>query len=125
MLTDGMLLDLIEAEETEPRFLAWSLALGGAIQRRVPEERQCPHASPDAERPLTALLTSRLLFCDQCAKRFAAMHKLEDDGRCDVCDREATEFAEFQGRVGLVRVHGNMCPSCRSWLESVERAKRG
>jgi hypothetical protein len=118
----------IDAEQIEPdrdqaRFLAWSLAIGGAITRRIPKERQCPHATPGARRPLTALLTSRLLFCPECRAQFASRFTPGgDDERCDVCDREATAFSEFSGTLGSLWVVGNICPRCRFWLDSLQRS---
>lgn len=112
----------IEARQLSPeldeRSLAWGLAVSGAISRRIPAHRQCPHAKPGARRPLVALLTSRLLFCSECRPRFARRFGLgDDDGRCDVCDEPtvASDFAEFQITVGALQISGNACGKCRYW----------
>ena len=113
----------VDVEPGQARYLAWALAIGGAIPRRIPEDRRCRHAIPTARRPLTALLTSGLLFCDDCRSQFAAQFTAgADDGRCDVCDREATRFSEFTGTIGSLRVIGNICPMCRFWLDSLQRS---
>lgn len=112
--------------EVDERSVAWALAIGGAIPRRISEDRRCPHAQPGARRPLTALLTSRLLYCGDCRARFAARFGIgEDDGRCDVCDRptRASDFAEFTTTFGSIRVIGNICSLCRFWAERVQRPK--
>jgi len=105
------------------RSLAWALAVAGAINRRIPEDRRCPHAKPGARRPLTAMLTSRLLYCDDCRASFAARFGSslrQDDGRCDVCDRASDEFSEFTMAAGGVRYIGNICPMCSFWAERAE-----
>ena len=107
--------------ELDERSLAWALAVSGAISRRVPAERQCPHARPGARRPLVALLTSRLLYCSECRPAFARRFGLgEDDGRCDVCDQPTAgpDFAEFTIAVGALRIIGNACVKCRYWSGS-------
>jgi HNH endonuclease len=106
----------------DARSVAWNLAVGGAIPRRIPEDRRCRHAIPGARRPLTALLTGRMMFCDDCRVDFARRFTIpNDDSRCDVCDREGTSFSEFTAAVGSVRVIGNCCPTCRYWLEGLGR----
>jgi hypothetical protein len=108
--------------DVDERYIAWVLAVGGAIPRRIAEDRRCPHAKPGARRPLTALLTSRLLYCTDCRARFASRFGLgDDDGRCDVCDRPASKFSEFTGTVGSLRLIGNICSMCRFWLDGLER----
>jgi hypothetical protein len=105
------------------RSLAWSLAVAGAINRRIPEDRRCPHATPGARRPLTALLTSRLLYCETCkasfARRYASRFR-QDDGLCDVCDRPSDEFSEFTMAAGGVRYIGNICPICSLWAQRAQ-----
>lgn len=110
------------APTVNERSIAWALAVGGAIPRRIPEDRRCPHAIPGARRPLKALLTGRLLFCEDCRADFARRFTIaEDDGRCDICDREGLQFSEFTAAVGAVQVIGNCCPTCAYWLEGLSR----
>ena len=45
------------SSDLDERSLAWRLAVAGAISRRIPAHRQCPHAKPGARRPLVALLS--------------------------------------------------------------------
>jgi hypothetical protein len=108
--------------------LAFSLALAGAITRRVREDRKCEHARPGAQRPLVASLTSGWMTCRECAPRVVPAHALagvdggpDDDGRCDVCDRESLEFSEFQVVIGPVQLSGNMCALCQSWRDRANR----
>ncbi len=55
----------------DARRLAWQLAISGAIERRIPADRRCPHAVPEARKPLVVLLTSRMMFCNDCRSTFA------------------------------------------------------
>lgn len=106
----------------DAKSLAWALALGGAINRRVRDDRRCPHAHPGAQKPLKALLSARAMFCADCQAWAAARVTLgEDDGRCDVCDRLTTEFSEFTGAFGPVQAVGNICGICRYWVEGLRR----
>ena len=107
------------------RSLAWSLAVAGAINRRIPADRRCPHATPGAHRPLTAMLTSRLLYCDNCRASFAARFGSslqQDDGRCDVCDRPSEQFSEFTMAAGGVRYIGNICAMCSFWAQRAQQS---
>jgi hypothetical protein len=124
----GIEIQHVSLRAPDERSLAWTLAVTGAIGRRIPEDRRCAHATPDARRPVTALLTSRLMFCRDCRQRIAALAgpaalagRPEDDGLCDVCDRPNTQFSEFSGTFGRLRVIGNACPACRFWLDGLAR----
>jgi len=110
------------ATDLTPRSLAWRLAVAGSISRRIPEDRRCEHAQASARRPLLASLSSRWMFCRECAPRLAPRFGLTvDDDRCDVCDRPAIQFSEFWTTIGPLHLTRNICGLCRHWFEGLQR----
>lgn len=101
------------------RRLAWGLAVSGTIERKIPQDRRCPHAKPEANLPLMLMLTPRLLFCRACGSQYLGrVNEIVDSDHCDVCDRRSKVFSEFVGTLGPIQFFANICDSCREFAEA-------
>jgi len=90
------------------RRVAWTLSLISAALRR--KQWECEHVKL-ADRPTIFLLTTGELGCLECQQTRIAL-PFEDDGHCDVCDKETTIFHEMTIQDLFAVYMGNMCEEC-------------
>lgn len=98
----------------DTRKLLVSMLAAGAI--RCWDAHHCEHQS---DRPMIALLGSRILSCDDCVMLFEHVmleHDLlvreHQDMICDLCLEESVYFHPLIATLGNIRMSGDMCSAC-------------
>jgi hypothetical protein len=94
-----------------PRALAWQIAVARAVCDRVTMTCLCRPPMGTARVVITSL-THGARGCGGCIATGLEWPPATDDGRCDVCDRQAKWFREFVTQIGGEYVAGYICDSC-------------
>lgn len=100
-----------------PRAVAYKLSVLEAIHRRGRPEYRCPHSRTLTPPPMIIDIGNGMVACVPCAKRYDL--GVNDDGKCDLCERPTVMFNEFWLEFGPALVHGDTCDDCKAWLVSV------
>lgn len=99
---------------TSPRSIAFKLAVIESIGRRAKPSYRCEHSLGATPPPLIIDLGTGMIACQPCA--LALDLPIDEDGRCDLCDKSTVMFNPLWMELGPALVHSDICDSCRAWL---------